>query len=65
MRALTTLCAQNPLEIVLTPFGMFPVPNEGDPLWKNRINHLNMVADLDPVGALRTVTRCLNALYSL
>jgi hypothetical protein len=31
--ALTTFCDQHPLEVVLTPFGLFPPVDEADPLW--------------------------------
>ena len=31
--ALTTFCEQHTLEVVLTPFGLFPAVDEADPLW--------------------------------
>ena len=38
--ALTTFCEQHPLEVVLTPFRLFPAVDEADPLWQDRMKHL-------------------------
>ena len=65
MKALTTFCEQHPLEVVLTPFGLFPAVNENNPLWQNRMDHLGIVVGLDAVGTVRSSTRCMNALYRL
>ena len=29
------------------------------------MDHVHDIADLDPIGSLRTVARCMNALYRL
>ena len=63
--ALTTFCEQHPLEVVLTPFGLFPAADEADPLWLDRMNSSHILAALDPVGTVRTTARCMNALYRL
>jgi len=60
MRGITAFCDAHPMEVVLTPFGLFPAHDEGDQLWQNRMDHVHIVADLDPVGSLRTA-----ALYRL
>ena len=65
MRGITAFCDAHPMEVVLTPFGLFPAHDEGDLLWQNRMDHVHVVADLDPVGSLRTAARCMNTLYRL
>mgnify|MGYP000845504484 FL=1 len=65
MRAMTTFCSSHPLEVVLTAFGLFPAPDPADPLWLDRMAHVDVVATLDPVGALRTTAMCLDGLYRL
>ena len=63
--ALTTFCEQHPLEVVLTLFVLFPAVVEADPLWLDRMNSSHLLAALDPVGIVRTIARCTNALYHL
>ena len=63
--ALTTFCEQHPLEVVLTPFGLFLAIDEADPLWQERMNTSHLLAALDPAGTVRTTAWCLNALYRL
>ena len=65
MRAMTTFCSMHPLEVVLTAFGLFPAPDPADPLWLDRMAHVDVVATLDPVGALWTTAMCLDSLYRL
>ena len=65
MRAMTTFCSSHPLEVVLTAFGLFPAPDPTDPLWLDRMAHVDVVATLDPVGALWTTAMCLDGLYRL
>ena len=65
MRAMTTFCSSHPLEVVLTAFGLFPAPDPTDPLWLDRMAHVDVVATLDPVGALWTTAMCLDGLYIL
>ena len=63
--ALTTFCDQHPLEVVMTPFGLFPVVDEADPLWLDRMNTSHVLAALDTVGTVRVTAQCLNAQYRL
>ena len=65
MRAMTAFCSSHPLEVVLTAFGLFPAPDPTDPLWLDRMTHVDVVAPLDPVGALWTTAMCLDGLYRL
>jgi len=63
--ALTTFCEQHPLEVVLTPFGLFPAVDKADPLWQDRMSTSHFLATLDPVGTVCILSRCMNALYHL
>ena len=65
MRALTTLCSLHPLEVVLTAYGLFPAHDPADPLWLDRMAHVDAVATLDPVGSLWTTILFLDGLYRL
>jgi len=65
MRAMTTFCSSHPLEVVLTAFGLFPAIDPTDPLWLDRMAHVDVVATLDPVGALWTTAMCLDGFYRL
>ena len=65
MRALTMFCSLHPLEVVLTVYGLFPAHDPADPLWLDRIAHVDAVATLDPVGALWTTALFLDGLYRL
>jgi hypothetical protein len=64
MKALTTFCEQHPLEVVLTPFGLFSAVNENDPLWQNMMDHSDIFAGLDAASAIRTSARCMNWEYN-
>ena len=46
IKALTTFCEQHPLEVVLTPFGIFLAVNENDPLWQNMMDHSDILQAL-------------------
>ena len=63
--ALTTFCEQHPLEVALTPFGLFPAVDEANPLWQDRMNASHIIAALDPACTVRTLARCMNAMYRL
>ena len=65
LRALVTFCSQHPLEVVLSAFGLFPAHDPADPVWLDRMANVASVAAIDPVGTLRTMAECLNALYRL
>jgi len=65
MRAMIAFCSQHPLEVVLSAFGLFPAHDPADPLWRDRMANVAMVATLDPVGAFRMTALCLDALYHL
>ena len=65
MLAIVTFCTQHLLEVLLSAFGLFPAHDPADPLWRDRMANVATVASLDPVGALRPTTWCLDALYRL
>ena len=65
MRVMTTFCSLHPLEVVLTAYGLFPAHDPANPLWLDRMAHVDAVATLDPVGALWTIVMCLDNLYRL
>ena len=65
MTALTSFCEQHPLEVVLTPFGLFPTVSESDLLWRDRMDSSDLLVGLDAMGTIRMTARCMNALYRL
>ena len=65
MRVLTTFYSLHPLEVVLTAYGLFPAHDPADPLWLDRMAHVDAVATLDPVGALWMTALFLYGLYRL
>lgn len=65
LKALTTFCEQHPFEITAAPAGLFPAVHENDPLWLNRVMHLELWAGLIPIETIAFLVRCLNALYRL
>ena len=65
MRALTTFCSLHPLEVVLTPYGLFLAHDPADPIWLDRMAHMDPVVTLDPFGALWTTALFLDGLYKL
>ena len=65
MQAIVTFCTQHPLEVLLSAFGLFPPHDPADPLWLDRMAHVDAVATLDSVGALWTTAMCLDGLYRL
>jgi len=65
MWCIAAFCDAHPMVVVLMPFGLFTAPDEGDLLWQNRMDHVHVMADLDPVGFLRTAPQCTNAPYRL
>jgi hypothetical protein len=66
LRVLTGFCDHNPTVVALSPFGLFPVVSPHDPAWLDRMNHLQELLLLaDPLDVTRTLTRCLNVLFTL
>ena len=65
MGAMITFFSQHPMEVLVSAFGLFPAHDPADPLWRDRMANVATVATLDPVGALRTIALCLDALYHL
>ena len=65
MRAMITFCSQHPMEVLVSTFGLFPAHDPADPLWRDRMANMVAVVTLDPVGALRMTTLCLDGLYRL
>jgi hypothetical protein len=65
MKEFTTFCEQHPLEVILSPAGLFPVVSESDPLWLDRLAHLGNLVDQIPIETIVFLVRCMNALYQL
>jgi hypothetical protein len=55
MKALTTFCEQHPLEITLVPIGLFPAVRDDNPMWLDRVPHMDYLADF---SAQETMLTC-------
>jgi hypothetical protein len=65
MRALTTFCEPHPMEVTLAPIGLFPAVQDDDPMWLDRMQHMDYLADFRNQESTLTSVRCMNALYRL
>jgi hypothetical protein len=65
VRALTTFCEQHPVEVTLAPIGLFPAVQDDDPMWLDRVRHMDYLADFHAQETILTSVRCMNALYCL
>jgi hypothetical protein len=65
MRALTTFCEQHPVEVTLAPIGLFPAVQDDDPMWLDRLQHMDYLADTHAQETILTSVQCMNALYCL
>jgi 2'-5' RNA ligase len=65
MRALTTFCEQHPVEVTLAPIGLFPAVKDDDPMWLDRVQHIDYLADFHAQETILTSVQCMNALYHL
>jgi hypothetical protein len=58
----STFCEQHPLEVILAPAGLFLAVSESDPLWLDRLAHLDHLVDQSPVETILFSAWCMNAL---
>ena len=66
LRVLTDFCDHNPTEVVLSPFGLFPAVDPQNLTWQDHVDHLEELLLLaTPLDIMQTLTRCLDALYTL
>jgi hypothetical protein len=65
MKTLTTFCGYHPLEMVMHPFGLFPVEKKDDPMWCNRVRHVKDVWAMYPDLVGRITVQCMSVLYRL
>jgi hypothetical protein len=65
MKALTTFCEQHPVEVTLAPIGLFPAVQDDDPMWLDRVQHIDYLADFHTQETVLTSVWCMNALYHL
>jgi hypothetical protein len=64
LKTLTTFCGYHPLEMVMHPMGLFPAEKRDDPMWCNRVSHVNIWA-MHPDQVGRITIQCMSALYRL
>jgi hypothetical protein len=66
LRVLTDFCDHKPTVVALSSFGLFPAVSPHDPAWLDRVDHLQELLLLaEPLDVTRTLTRCLNVLFTL
>jgi hypothetical protein len=62
----TDFCDHNPIVVALSPFGLFPAVSLHDPAWLHHMDHLPELLLLgEPLDITRTLTHCLNVLFTL
>jgi hypothetical protein len=66
LQVLTDFCDHNPTVVALLPFGLFPAVSPHDPAWLDHVDHLQELHLLaEPLDVTRTLTRCLDVLFTL
>jgi hypothetical protein len=63
---LTEFCDHNLTVVALSPFGLFPAVSPHDLVWLDHLDHLQellLLAEL--LDVMRTLTRCLDVLFTL
>jgi hypothetical protein len=65
MKTLMTFCGYHPLEMVMYPLGLFPAERRDEPMWCNRVSHVNDVWAMYPNQVGRITIQCMSALYRL
>jgi hypothetical protein len=65
MKALTTFCERHPMEVTLAPICLFPAVQDDDPMWLDRVQHMDYLVDFHTQETILTSVRCMNALYHL
>jgi hypothetical protein len=57
MRALTTFCEQHPVEVTLAPIVLFPVVQDDEPMWLDRVQHMDYLVDFHTQETILTSVR--------
>jgi hypothetical protein len=65
LKALTTFCGYNPLEMMMHPLGLFSAEKRDDPMWCNSVSHVKDVWAMHPDQVGRITVQCMSALYRL
>ena len=53
LRMLNAFCGHHPLEVVLTPLGLFPAVDPHDPAWLERLEHMTeLLAVMTPLDTV-------------
>jgi hypothetical protein len=66
LRVLTDFCDHNPTVVALSLFGLFPTVSPHDPVWLDRVDHLQELLLLaEPLDVTSTLTCCLDVLFTL
>jgi hypothetical protein len=53
------------MEVTLAPIGLFPADQGNDPMWLDRVQHMDYLADFHAQETVLTSVRCMNTLYHL
>jgi hypothetical protein len=65
LRVLIVFCDHDPTVVALSPFGLFPAVSPHDPVWLDRMYHLQELLLLaEPLDVTQTLTRCLNIVFT-
>jgi hypothetical protein len=63
---MTNFCVHNLTIVALSPFGSFLAVSPHDPAWLDRVYHLQeLLLLVEQLDVMRTLTRCLNVLFTL
>jgi hypothetical protein len=66
LRVLTEFCDHNPTVVALSPFGSFPAVSPHDLVWLDCMDHIQELLLLaEPLDVTRTLTHCLNVVFTL
>jgi hypothetical protein len=66
LRVFTNFCDHNPTVVALSLFGLFPTVSPHDPAWLDCVDHLqDLLLLAEPLDVTRTLTHCLNVLFTL
>lgn len=66
LKLLTDFCDHHPLEVTMPLFGLLPTMDPHDPIWCDRVDHIEELALLiPPEDTTHTLTQCVDALFTL
>jgi hypothetical protein len=66
LRVLTDFCDHNPTVVALSPFGLFLAVSPHDPVWLDRMDHLQELLLLaESLDVTQTLTHFLDVLFTL